>query len=88
MWQTKLDATQENVLLEHHIDTLQNTLYRKQKHITKLLVTCEKQMLTNEQKLQMWWQKFEKFLSQIHQITQIEYEIAKPKICRNKNERT
>ena len=66
LWETKLEAAQEKiVLLERHIDTLQNTLQREQEYTSKLLVTSEKQRLTNEQKPQTWWQRVKKAMSEI-----------------------
>lgn len=63
LWQTKLNAAQEKIeLLERHINTLQNTLHREQDQMAKLLLTCEKQMLTNEQKSKTWWQRIKKGL--------------------------
>ena len=51
IWQVKLQAAQEKiVLLEGHIDHLQNTLQQEQGHVTKLLKASEKFMLTHEQK--------------------------------------
>ena len=51
IWQVKLQAAQEKIsVLEGHIDHLQNTLQQEQGHVTKLLNTSEKLMLTHEQK--------------------------------------
>ena len=59
LWQIKLEAAQEKiVLLERHINVLQNTLEREQNHIAKLLMTSDNLMLADGQKPKTWWQKF------------------------------
>ena len=61
--QVKLQAAQEKiVLLERHIDHLQNTLQHEQSHVTRLLNTSEQLMLTHEQKPKTLLQKFKDVL--------------------------
>lgn len=61
--QVKLSAAQEKiVLLERQIDNLQNTLQHEQGHVTKLLDTSEKLMITHEKKPKKLLQKIKEAL--------------------------
>ena len=64
LWQVKLDAAQEKItLLEQHISNLQSTLQHEQSHVTKLLNTSEKLMLTHDQRPKTFLKKIREILS-------------------------